>query len=153
MSCVLNVLFGGTKQRKAYAVAYALLTRVQILLTHLKVPYADLTLTNFNTSPQFGLTRSNFYMQESKQWVAKSSRRWRRGTRGRRWWRSTTSRSSQSAKLTTFFDSKSEGFSHRSAQVTKRSDKLTTLTTTTRKARQDRLTSGEDFVQQEVGFI
>ena len=61
------VLFGGTQQGKAYAVAYALLTRVQDLLTQLKVPYADLTLTNFNTSPQFGLTRSNFYMQESKQ--------------------------------------------------------------------------------------
>ena len=67
LSSVLNVLFGGTKQGKAYAVAYALLTRVQVLLTHLKVPYADLTLTNFDTSPQFGLTRSNFYMQESKQ--------------------------------------------------------------------------------------
>ena len=46
-----------------------------------------------------------------------------------------------------------EVFSHRSAQVTKRSDKLTTLTTNTGQARQDWLTSGEDLVQQEVGFI
>ena len=106
MSCVLNVLHGGTKQGKAYAAAYALLTRAQVLLTHVIVPYADLTRTIFSTSPQFRLTRSNFYMQESKQWLAKSSSgRWRRGRRGRRWWRSTTSRSSPSTKLTTFFDS------------------------------------------------
>ena len=101
MSCVLNVLHGGTKQGKAYAAAYALLTRAQVLLTHVIVPYADLTRTIFSTSPQFRLTRSNFYMQESKQWLAKSSSgRWRRGRRGRRWWRSTTSRSSPSTKLT-----------------------------------------------------
>ena len=206
---MLFVLHGGTKQRKAYAAAYVLLTRAQVLLTHVLVPYADLTLTNFSTSPQFRLTRSNFYMQESKEWLAKSSSgRWRRGRRGRRWWRSTTSRSSQSTKLTTFFDStlaectgiggeflfqglfgqrhagtlvcllvcnfsgkfshisglradgfpyarlviistapnfsihrrcklrnsgESEGFSYRSARVTKRSDKLTTLTTNQRK--------------------
>ena len=106
VSCVLNVLHGGTKQGKAYAAAYALLTRAQVLLTHVIVPYADLTRTIFSTSPQFRLTRSNFYMQESKQWLAKSSSgRWRRGRRGRRWWRSTTSRSSPSTKLTTFFDS------------------------------------------------
>ena len=67
MSCVLNVLHGGTKQGKAYAAAYALLTRAQVLLTHVIVPYADLTRTIFSTSPQFRLTRSNFYMQESKQ--------------------------------------------------------------------------------------
>ena len=106
MSCVLNVLHGGTKQGKAYAAAYALLTRAQVLLAHVIVPYADLTRTIFSTSPQFRLTRRNFYMQESKQWLAKSSSgRWRRGRRGRRWWRSTTSRSSPSTKLTTFFDS------------------------------------------------
>ena len=106
LSRVLNVLHGGTKQGKAYAAAYALLTRAQVLLTHVIVPYADLTRTIISTSPQFRLTRSNFYMQESKQWLAKSSSgRWRRGRRGRRWWRSTTSRSSQSTKLPTFFDS------------------------------------------------
>jgi len=67
VSCVLNVLHGGTKQGKAYAAAYALLTRAQVLLTQVIVPYADLTRTIFSTSPQFRLTRSNFYMQESKQ--------------------------------------------------------------------------------------
>ena len=67
MSCVLDVLHGGTKQGKAYAAGYALLTRAQVLLTHVIVPYADLTRTIFSTSPQFRLTRSNFYMQESKQ--------------------------------------------------------------------------------------
>ena len=84
-------------------IAYALLTRAQVLLTQVIVPYADLTRTIFSTSPQFRLTRSNFYMQESKQWLAKSSSgRWRCGRRGRRW-RSTTSRSLPSTKLTTFF--------------------------------------------------
>ena len=87
-------------------IAYALLTRARVLLTQVIVPYADLTRTIFSTSPQFRLTRSNFYMQESKQWLAKSSSgRWRCGRRGRRWWRSTTSRSLPSTKLTTFFDS------------------------------------------------
>ena len=55
LSCVLNVLHGGTKQGKAYAATYVLLTRAQVLLTHVIVPYADLTLTNFSTSPQLGL--------------------------------------------------------------------------------------------------
>ena len=67
MSCVLNVLYRGTKQGKAYAAAYALLTRAHVLLTHAVVPYASLTLPNFSTSPQFRLTRSNFYMQELEQ--------------------------------------------------------------------------------------
>ena len=67
MSCVVNVLYRGTKQGKAYAAAYALLTRAHVLLTHAIVPYAGLTLTNFSTSPQFRLTRSSVYMQESKQ--------------------------------------------------------------------------------------
>ena len=67
LSCVLNVLYRGTKQGKAYAAAYALLTRAHVLLTHAVVPYASLTLPNFSTSPQFRLTRSNFYMQELEQ--------------------------------------------------------------------------------------
>ena len=67
LSCVLNVLYRGTKQEKAYAAAYALLTRAHVLLTHAVVPYASLTLPNFSTSPQFRLTRSNFYMQELEQ--------------------------------------------------------------------------------------
>ena len=67
VSSFLNVLHGGTKQGKAYAAAYALLTRAHVLLTHAVVPYASLTLPNFSTSPQFRLTRSNFYMQELEQ--------------------------------------------------------------------------------------
>ena len=66
LSCVLNVLQG-----KAYAAAYVLLTRAQVLLTHVIVPYADLTLTNFSTSPQFRLTRGNFlytYKNQSSDW-------------------------------------------------------------------------------------
>ena len=69
MSCVLNVLHGGTKQGKAYAAAYALLTRAQVLLTHVIGPYADLTRTIFSTSPQFRLTRSYFYCKNrSSDW-------------------------------------------------------------------------------------
>ena len=65
---------------KAYAAAYVLLMRAQVLLTHVIVPYADLTLTNFSTSPQFRLTRGNFYIHtrikvvigKIKQWTMKT---------------------------------------------------------------------------------
>ena len=227
VSCVLNVLHGGTKQGKGYAAAYARTSFTYARYSTLRRPYADKFEHVTTVSPygqQLLHARIEVVIGKIKQWTMKTWKKrkkmmkkyhqqklaeheaddvfrqhpcwehghnWRVSLPGIVWakacWNSCVP-CLLACKLSGKFShisglradgfpctrlviistapnfsiyrrcklrnsAESEGFSHRSAQVTKRSDELTTLTTNTGQARQDRLTSGEGLVQQEVGFI